>query len=293
MRDQSRSYARTEGLPTLKGFFIMVSIVSDASLYWRLVVMQIRAQMQYKMNLVIDILTYLSMTGLEFFALLLFFVPFPSLLGWKVGGVALLSAVISISFGLAEMAGAGIDNFSETIRRGEFDRVLLRPVSAFVQVAGSDFRLRRLGRFTQGILAFGVALHLLPALHWTPAKLAVLPLGILSGTLIFLSILLLGATVCFWTVETTELTNILTYGGREMLSYPITIYSQTLQRFFLFVVPVAFASYVPVCYILDRPLPFGLPPELAFVAPPVALAFALISGLIWRFGVHHYQSTGS
>jgi ABC-2 type transport system permease protein len=271
----------------------MVSIASDARLYWRLIVMQIRAQAQYKMNLALDILTYLGVTGLEFFALLLFFLPFPTLLGWKIGDVALLAAVISISFGLAEMAGAGIDNFSETIRRGEFDRVLLRPVSAFVQVAGSDFRLRRLGRLTQGILGFGIALHFLPGLRWTPAKLAILPLGILSGTLIFLAILLLGATLCFWTVETTELTNILTYGGREMLSYPITIYSQTLQRFFLFVVPVAFGSYVPVCYILDRALPFGLPPELAFAAPPVALAFMLISGLIWRFGVHHYQSTGS
>jgi len=91
---------------------------------------------------------------------------------------------------------------------------------------------------------------------------------------------LLGATVCFWTVETTELINILTYGGREMLSYPLTIYHQLLQRFFLFVVPVAFGSYVPACYILERPLPSGLPNTLVFAAPLAAIIFAFMAGFV-------------
>ena len=269
------------------------AILYDVLLYRRLIALQIRAQLQYKINIFVDISTYLAVTVLEFGALLLYFGPFPSLLGWKIGEVALLAAIMSIGFGLAELTGAGIDNFSDTIRRGEFDRVLLRPVGAFTQVIGSDFRLRRFGRITQGIIAFIIALRLLPDLHWTAAKLLILPLSIVSGALIFLSILLLGATLCFWTVETTELTNILTYGGREMLSYPITIYNQTLQRFFLFVVPIAFGSYAPACYILGRPLPFGISSSVAFAAPLIALAFALVAGIIWSFGVNRYQSTGS
>jgi ABC-2 type transport system permease protein len=272
---------------------MLEALFNDIRLYWRLIDMQIRAQIQYKVNLAIDISTYLLVTGFEFIALLLFFAAFPSLLGWRVGEVALLAAIMSLGFGLAEMVGAGIDGFDITIRRGEFDRVLLRPVSTFIQVIGSDFRLRRLGRLTQGVIAFVVALHLLPDLHWTPAKVVILPIGMVSGAAIFISILLLGATLCFWTVDTTELTNILTYGAREMLSYPLTIYNQGLQRFFLFVVPVAFGSYAPTCYLLDRPLPFGLPNDLAFAAPLIALVVALVSGLIWRFGVHHYQSTGN
>jgi ABC-2 type transport system permease protein len=181
------------------------------------------------------------------------------------------------------------------ISRGDFDRILLRPVGAFLQVIGSDFRLRRLGRITQGILGFVLAFHFLAPtpIHWTIDKLVVLGIGILSGTVIFTSILLLGATVCFWTIEATELTNILTYGGREMLSYPLTIYNQTLQRFFLYIVPVAFGSYVPTCYILNRSLPFGLPRELAFAAPLPALIFAFVAGQIWSIGVRHYQSTGT
>jgi ABC-2 type transport system permease protein len=266
---------------------------SDLTLYLRLIGMQLRAQLQYKVNLLIDISTYFLITGLEFAAIMLLFGPFPSILGWRIGEVAMLYSLTSMSFGLAELFGAGIDAFDITIRLGEFDRVLLRPIGAFTQVIGSDFRLRRFGRLTQGLLAFGIALKLLPALLWTPLKLVLLPIGILSGAIVFTAILLLGATLCFWTVETTELTNILTYGGREMLSYPLTIYNSGLQRFFLFVVPLAFCSYIPVCYLLDRSLPFGLPGWLAFASPLVALIFALASGVIWRFGVNHYQSTGS
>lgn len=271
----------------------LIDLQRDMSLYRRLIVIQLQAQWQYKFNLFLDILTYFGVTALELLALILFFVPFPTMLGWRVGEVVLLASIMSISFGLSEMVGAGIDNFSEMVRRGEFDRVLLRPVGAFTQVIGSDFRLRRLGRLTQGCLGFGVALWLVPGLHWTLLKLIVLSVGIFSGSIIFMAILLLGATVCFWTVETTELTNILTYGGREMLSYPLTIYNTMLQRFFLFIVPVAFGSFVPACYILDRPLPFGLPRELAFAAPVAALLFALVAGQVWRFGLRHYQSTGS
>lgn len=280
-----------EGSPVLRNK--LAGVAQDLHLYRLLVQIQFKSQMQYKLNLFIDVFSFFFITGLEFAALLLFFVPFPTLLGWHVGEVALLAAIMSMSFGCSELVGAGIDNFSVMVSRGDFDRVLLRPVSALIQVVGSDFRLRRLGRITQGILSFALALHLLPVISWSPDKLVVLFLGILSGMVIFTSILLLGATICFWTVESTEITNIFTYGAREMLSYPIDIYHQVLQRFFLFVIPVAFVSYVPTCYILQRPLPFNLPREIAFASLGIALLFALVATWIWGFGVRHYQSTGS
>jgi len=273
----------------------MQTLLTDLSLYTRLVGMQLRAQMQYKVDLLIDVLTYFLVTALEFATLLLYFVPFPTLLGWHIGEVALLSSVVSMGFGLAELFGGGIDNFSTVIRQGDFDRVLLRPVTALMQVSTNEFRLRRLGRITQGLCAFALALFFLRGSHlvWTPLKILALSLGTVSSALIFTSILLLGASVCFWTVETTELTNILTYGGREMLSYPLTIYHQVLQRIFVFVVPLAFGTYIPVCYILGRSLPFGLPDGLAFLSPLVALLFAVVALAVWRFGVQRYQSTGS
>lgn len=272
---------------------MFTGIINDLRLYRRLIGLSIRSQAQYKANLITDIATYFFVTTLEFTVVPLLFATFPTLLGWHLGEVALLYAVTSLCFGLGELFGAGIDQFSETIRLGEFDRLLLRPVSALLQVASSDFRLRRLGRLTEGALVFVFALHLLPGFTWTPLKLTLLPLGILSGAFIFIAIMLLGATLCFWTVETTEIINILTYGGREMLSWPMSIYNLAIQRIFVFLVPLAFGSYLPTCYLLDRPLPFGLPGWVAFCAPLAALVVVLVAYTLWRFGIRHYQSTGS
>ncbi len=272
---------------------MFANLGADLQLYARLVALQIRAQAQYRVSLSVDVVTFLAVTCMEFCVLLIQFGAFPTLLGWRVGEVALLYGVVSIGLGVAEMVGAGIDAFPETIRRGEFDRVLLRPVGPLWQVAGSDFRLRRLGRIVQGALSCGIALHLLPWIHWTPLAALMLLLAVLSGTLVFLAVFLIGATVCFWTVEITELVNILIFGGREMLSYPLPIYNRLFQRLFVFVVPLAFGSYIPVSYVLGRALPFGLPSGLAFAAPLIALAFALVAMALWRFGIRHYQSTGS
>lgn len=269
------------------------NLLSDLRLYVQLIRMQIRSQMQYKTNMVFDIITGFAIVSLEFAALLLFFVPFPTILGWTIGEITLLAGIISLSFALAELAGSGLDAFARVIRMGEFDRVLLRPASALIQILGSEFTIRRLGRFLQGLLALWLAFYLLPGVSLSLDKVLVLVLGVLSGMLVFCAILLLGATICFWSVETTEISNLLFYGGREMLSYPISIYDQALQRIFTFVVPIAFGSYVPTCYILGRPLPFDLPAWLAFTSPLVALLFTCVVFLFWMYGVRHYQSTGS
>lgn len=271
------------------------SLLLDVQLYTRLVAMQLRSQMQYKLDMMLDILTYFLITTLEFGAILLYFVPFPTMLGWQVGEVAMLSAVASIGFGLAELFGGGISDFDEVIRLGDFDRVLLRPVTALTQVSTTKFRLRRLGRISEGVCAFVLSLFLMQGLdlNWNLLKVLVLVLGTLSSALIFVSILLLGATICFWTIEVTEITNSLTYGGREMLSYPLTVYHQLLQRMFVFIVPLAFGAYIPVCYVLGRALPFGLPAWSAFLSPLVALLCALLALAFWGYGVRHYQSTGS
>jgi ABC-2 type transport system permease protein len=267
---------------------------NDLRLYGRLVWLAVRAQAQYKAALIADIATYFCITSLEFAVVLILFGPFPTLAGWSVGQVALLYGLTSICFGCAELFGAGIDLFPDTIRHGEFDRVMLRPTGVLLQVATSDFKLRRLGRITEGIAIVALALRLLPGgIVWTPLKLIVLALGLASGAAIFIAVLLLGATVCFWTVEATELTNIFTYGGRELLSWPLHIYNAAVQRIFIFVVPLAFGTYLPACFLLGKPLPFGLPDATVFAAPLVAALVALLARAAWSIGVQHYQSTGS
>ena len=265
---------------------------ADVALYRRFVGARLRSQMQYRASfLVMTGVTFLGLAT-EFIAILILFNRFGELAGWRVGEVALLYGLVSISFGLSEMVGAGFDLFPSAIRQGEFDRVLLRPVGVFTQVLAADFQLRRIGRIAQGGCAMALALHWTPV-AWTPLKLAYLPVVVLSGAVMFTALLVLGAVLCFWTVQSIELINTLTHGGTVVTSYPLPIYHELLQRFFTFVVPLAFVSYFPALWLLDRPEARALPPWLPFLSPVAAAGLAVVARLAWGVGVRHYRSTGS
>ncbi len=145
---------------------------------------------------------------------------------------------------------------------------------------------------SQGGLALALAMAW-TAIAWTPLKLLYLLVVLISGFVMFSALLVLGAVLCFWTVQSIEIINTVTYGGTEMASYPLPIYHELLQHFFTFVVPLAFVSYFPALYLLDRPEAQHLPGWLPVMTPVAAAMLALVAWLAWQVGVRHYQSTGS
>jgi ABC-2 type transport system permease protein len=253
---------------------------------------RVRGQMQYRVSFVLMWLGSASITFIEFAALALLFARVQRIAGWSLWEVALLYALAETSFAIAEFVGSALDDFQNRIGEGTFDRVLTRPRGAFFQVLAEDLALRRLGRVAQGVFVMVLALvHL--SLAWTPGKLAVLAIGLVSGVAIFFSIFVLAAVFCFWTVEGKEATHVFSYGGVTLVEYPLDIYADWMRRFATFVLPLAFVSYYPTLYLLDRPDPLGLPDWMRVLSPLAALALAGVAWCGWRVGVRHYQSTGS
>ena len=262
------------------------------SLYARLVGAQARSQMQFRASFLLQALGQALATLVDLIALVLLFQRFPNLAGWSLGEVTFLYALGGIAFALSDMLCGGFDMLGPAIQTGTFDRVLTRPAGVFLQTLGSDFALRRLGRVAQAVVALALALSLIEV-DWTALKLLVALAALVSGVVIFTAIWVIGAAVTFWTVQTSEVTNVFTYGGSELVAHPINIYADWLRRFFTFVVPLAFVSYLPALYILDRPDPLGLPRALQLCSPLVAVVFFLVARAAWALGVRHYQSTGS
>jgi len=199
-----------------------------------------------------------------------------------------------VSFALHELFQSAFDNdvFAFYIQRGLFDQMLIRPLPTFFQMATEYFLLRRFGRMTQGLLAFALGVALAQP-HWTFAKLFYLPVVIAGGAVFFLAISIVRCTLCFWTVQSTEVVNIFTYGGTTMLQYPLTIYQEWMQKFFVYILPMAFINYFPTLFFLDKMAPFRLPAFVPFLAPVVCIGVFLLSLRVWKFGVAHYTSTGS
>ena len=150
-------------------------------LYLTLIGARVRAQMQYKVSFWTELVGFGLVTGLEFVSVAILFSRFGSIGGWGIAEVALLYGLTSLSFGLAEMVARGFDSpFERMMQQGAFDTVLTRPLGSFFSILASDFQLLRLGRISQALLVLGYALAVLP-IGWTPARLLIVPLAVLSG----------------------------------------------------------------------------------------------------------------
>jgi ABC-2 type transport system permease protein len=250
--------------------------------------------MQYRLSYLLFAGGTFASLFLEFVTIWIFFQRFPSIGGWSLGEVAFIYGLASICFGLAEMVSGGFDHFSQLIHRGDFDRLLVRPVSPFTQVFSQEFQIRRLARISQGVAVFLFGLSLIdPAPAWSVVDLAYLVVSVLCGAGVYIGLFIIGATLCFWTIQTTEVVNVFTHGGTEMSQYPMSIYPSWFRRFFIFVVPLAFVSYYPALHLLGRADDLGLPDALHYLAPVASALFLAAARSIWGFGVRHYQSTGS
>ena len=72
----------------------------------------------------------------------------------------------------------------------------------------------------------------------------------MGGVSLFCGIFVLQATLCFWTTESLEVVNTVSYGGVQTAQYPLSIYSDGFRRFFTYVVPLASVAYFPVLALL-------------------------------------------
>lgn len=272
----------------------MAELRQTGHLYLRLLNANLRSQMQYRFSFWMDFLATGLGNGVYIITIAMILSRFGSIKGWSIGEMALLAGMAETAFALMDMFCSGIDPdyFSQMVRMGRLDQYLLRPVNLMVQLLGSRFLLRRLGRITEGLLILATSFFLTDV-QWTAGKLLYIPVVILSQMISMGALFLIGSTITFWTVERIEAMNIFTYGGVELMTYPMSIYPGWIQRFFTFIIPFIFLNYYPAVYILGKPDPLGYPWFAPFLAPAVALWMGAAALLFWSYGLKHYQSTGT
>lgn len=261
-------------------------------LYFRLVGARIRGQMQYRVSFVLETTAQFFATFLDFLMVFFIFERIPSLRAWSLGEVALLYGLTATAFAIEEFIGRGFDVFHRKVARGDFDGVLIRPWDTFLLILADEFPLRRFGRLGQAVFVLVYAARFV-GLRWTWERALYLPVALCSGCAFYLAVIIVQATVSFWTVQAVEFANIFSYGGTMMSSYPLEIYANWFRKLFTFIVPLAFVSYFPALYLLDKPDPLGYPSWLAFLTPPVCFTVLGLAIGFWHYGVRHYQSTGS
>ncbi|WP_328723811.1 ABC transporter permease [Streptomyces sp. NBC_00247] len=254
--------------------------------------MWIRSTMAYRASFVMTTLGNFLSTVFDFVAIMLMFSHVDALGGYSLPEIALLYGMAATAFGLADLLLGSLDRIGERVRDGTLDTLLVRPVPVLVQVAADRFALRRTGRIIQGLMVLGYALVVLD-IEWTPLKVLLVPLAVVSGGAVFGAVYVAGSALQFFALDAAEVQSSFTYGGQTLLQYPPTVFARELVRGVTFVVPLAFVSWLPALYVLGREYPVALPQWVAFLSPVVAAGCGLLAGLAWRTGLRAYRSTGS
>lgn len=265
--------------------------MNAARLYLRYVEIALRAKLQYRASAVMQATGTMVVTAIEFLAIWALFHRFGNLAGWTLPEVALLYGLVELTFAISDMCARGFDTFPSMVATGEFDRILVRPRSTILQLAGQELEPKALGRAAQ---ALGVLLWAAASLSvdWSLARVALLGAAFAGGLCLFFGIIVVQATLAFWTVEPLEIMNVFSYGGVEAAHYPMTIYRRWFRLFFTFVIPLACVSYLPAMAIMDRIDPLGAPPLASWLAPLAGPLFLLLALRFWQVGVRRYLSAG-
>jgi ABC-2 type transport system permease protein len=267
--------------------------MGPVALFLRLVRASLGSQARYPASALLLTFGQFLGSGIEMIAVWGLFHRFGDVQGWRIGEVAVFYGLVNCMFAIADAMGRGFDVLgTEFLRTGTFDRLLLRPRPLALQLMGHDFRISRLGRLLQGIglLAFGA---MQADVAWTLQAVFIALFALAGGVALFLGILVLQGTLSFWTVESLEIANVLTYGGVQAAQFPLALYAQWFRRVLTFIVPLACVAYYPVLAILGKADPLGAPAWAGMVSPLAGFVFLAAAFGVWRVGLRHYASTGS
>ncbi|MEV6346034.1 ABC-2 family transporter protein [Actinoplanes sp. NPDC051851] len=253
---------------------------------------QARSVFSYRASFVVEMVANMGATVLDVLAVLVLFRATPIVGGFTLAEAALTVGLSSAAFAFADFLVGNVDRLKTYVRAGTLDAVLVRPLGALPQLLLMDLPIRKLLRVVFGVAVLAVAIGA-NDIHWTPARVVLVVITPLAGSLFFGSIFVVSATLAFWWVDSGEIGSAFTYGGRDFTAYPITVYGEWFRNLFAYAMGFAFVAYQPALALLGRTDPLGLPSWAGFVSPLVALVAACLAAAVWRVGIRHYRSTGS
>lgn len=267
-------------------------MIYNIRLYFKIAAKSIATQMEYKLSFTLQVIAFFVLYLAQFGAVYLLFEKFDSIAGWQIGEVCIFYGLINISYSVSDIITQGFGNLQNMIKTGEFERFLTKPCPVLLQVLGFNFSINRVGRLFQGVFVLVLGINKL-GLVMNLKNCFLILWTILGGSSLFMSILIIQATLCFKTTESLEFMSLLTNGGVETAQYPMSIYNGIFRKIFTYIFPLSCINYYSILPLLGKTDPLGSSCLFQYCCPVIGIIFLGISLLIWKKGLSFYISTGS
>ena len=257
------------------------------SLYFKFMKIHFKSELQYKLSFALSFISQFIVFFGYYFTIICLFDKFSNIKGFTLYDVLLTFGIIQFGFSFCETFFRGIDTFDDLIVNGTFDRLLLRPQNILLQVFVNEVSFVKASRLIQSIIILVIAIINLEVV-WTIDKIFTLIFMLIASVFVFLSIFILAASYCFFTVKGLEVRNVFTDGGKHMAQYPIGIFKKGFVFVFTYIIPYGFVNYYPLLYLLDKQTN-----KLFIFSPLITILYLIPSIIIFYKGIKRYSSVGS
>ncbi|GHO99491.1 multidrug ABC transporter permease [Reticulibacter mediterranei] len=248
--------------------------------------LSVKRELAFRTNLVFQLIVTLLTTFAELAALRLVYTQTATLAGWSFGHILLLFGTFQILRGLlATFVDPNFQWFSNQVRSGKLDALLLLPVPSILMVNTGTYAPIELIQIGVGIGVIGAAfltLHISPFFWGVIGWLFLLAVGFIISW----AARVLLASVVFWaaSVELDVFYRTIWEFGR----YPISIYRQPVRFLLTYIFPVAFLATYPASAFIE-----GINPLHMLVGGLLSAGFLVLVQLVWRSGLRRYTSATS
>lgn len=260
----------------------------DLSIYGAYFARFLKARMAYRADFFADVFATALGTAASLLFVFILFVPIDRIASWQRDEILFIYGLALIPYGLFSTVSWNLYDFGDQyIIQGNFDRVLLRPLNSFLQVAFESFRVHSLTDSVIGMFVVIAAARSL-GLSFSAVDVLWLITAVLSGAVILIAVFGSIASLSFHFEDRIGIAppvfNLITAGR-----YPVEIFGPVVRFLLRFVIPFSFVAFYPSTLLLDRD-EFR---SLCLATPVVAAVSVAILAALWRIGVSRYASTGS
>jgi ABC-2 type transport system permease protein len=241
--------------------------------------------MQYRFDFINGLIMSLLSSSIGVITLYMIFTTTNGYPGWSLQQIFLFQGVLLFWNGIKDMLFGDVrDNINSMIRKGDFDRLLLKPYPPIGLILTGGANYMSIGTIFAGLLIMILSIIKL-GIDISFKGLFYFVLFTLSAVILYMTCLVIYCVVTIMIVYMGRIAEIM----NKLLSfgeYPMEIYSAGAKWLFCYVFPLSIMIYLPTQSLLGR---LDLK---SFISIPACLILFIVSILLWNRCLKKYTSTG-
>jgi ABC-2 type transport system permease protein len=255
-------------------------------LYWAFFRASLSADLEFRANFTTKIITDVFWYAAQVLSFEMLF-NFTDQIGtWDraqmrvfLGVLFMVDAIYMVIF------SSNLDSFSESVRKGNLDLLLVKPVDSQFMISLNRASTAHLGNLALALAWMVWAIYQFEGFQWW--RLIWLTFTIPCGVLVFYSLRFLFSAMAVIFTKADNLQH-LWYHLYKLGMRPDNIYPGPLKYFLLTLVPVGFIGSVPSRLVLGNASPW-----MAVACVAIAGICLTLSKLFWRYCLKFYTSASS